>query len=259
MQVQATGGSYPLDINSPVLLSTHPLTNNAPWWGYFNIFNGLFGVSEMLVDWSTGSPLIQYLTDGTLDFSADLTNGVITNSPAVYDLIPGGSVKSLIVDAASGETQLWGNLSFDNNDTSCHYAYSTSTVNSDTATTATCRMTGGCPTAGGRTVPQNNVPAVNLFAYNNTGPAAPSPLPCGSGFNWWAVSRFTFGASNRVNSSARYMPSGYPNARQSPFRWNSSGGTRYLFSSTADNNVCTDFLFSLFELEYTVESQVQIQ
>jgi hypothetical protein len=259
MQVQGSGNSYPLEIFSPVLLSTHPLTSNAPWWGYFNVFNGQFGVAEMYVDWTSGSPQITYVTDASFDTSPVLTNGEITDSPPVYSLITGGSVKSLIVDAASGETQLWGNLSLNYGGAtpSCHYSYSASTVNCNTSNTATCMAPAGCPTAGGTTVMFDNPTPANVFTDNTTGPNA--KMPCGSAFNWWAVTRYSIGAVNRANSTVRYMPSGYSNARQSPFRWNSSSGTRYLFSASADNNVCAEFLFSLFYLEYTVESQVEIQ
>ncbi len=256
LQVQANGGQYPFDILSPVMLSTRPLTNNASWWGYLNINDGIFEVTELLVDWSAGAANIRYLTDGNFDFSAYLTNGVMTNSPSPYFLIPRAGVKSLIVDAASGVTQLWGGVNFTAQGT-CNYAYSTSTVNCNTGTNVTCHLAGGCMTAGGTLVPQNGT--ANAFQVNTTGPNFPPPFLCGSGFNWWAVSRFSIGAANTVFSATRYLPSGYVAARNYPFRWNSSSGTRYLFSATNDNNVCTNLLFSLDELKYVVESTVQIQ
>jgi hypothetical protein len=254
LQVQESNGSYPFSILGPVMLSTRPLTSNASWWGYLNLDDGIFEVTEILVDWSTGSPRIQYLTDGSFDFSNYLTNGVITSSPYPYYLIPRAGVKSLIIDAASGETQLWGGVNYTASG-SCNYPYSASTADCNTATMVMCNQSGGCPTAGGTLVADNA--SANAFQVNTIGTSIPNP--CGEGFNWWAVTRFSIGATNTMYSETRYMPSGYLGAREYPFRWNSSGGTRYLFSATADNNVCSKLLFSYYYLMYVVESTVQMQ
>ena len=253
LQVQRSpDGTYPYLIIAPVLLSTYPLTNNAAWWGYLNIDKGIYNTTEILVDWSTGSPRVQYLLDLDFNFSGYLTNGVLPTSPPKF-LLPGTAVKSLLYDAASGGVQLWGGVNFTGQG-ACNYPYSKSLASCDTSTLVQCTQPQGCLTGGGTTVADGAT--ADAFDVNTKGPAS---TMCGEGFNWWTVTRFSIGSTNTLHSTSRYMPAGYIGARQYPFRWNSSSGTRYLFSATADKNVCTNLLFNVYHLMYTVESQVQIQ
>jgi hypothetical protein len=93
----------------------------------------------------------------------------------------------------------------------------------------------------------------------NTGVAGDSIQGSGSGFLWWPVNRFSFGADNRVSSLTRFLPSGWEFARMFPFRWNSPTGRRFLFSATNDDNICTQFLFGGFYKMYVVKTEVAYQ
>jgi hypothetical protein len=171
------------------------------------------------------------------------------------------NVKTLLYDSTYGAYQLWG----DHAGASAPGTYALG-INCNTSTAITCPNIGGCATGDGSTCPYNT--ACNVF-LDNTGVAGYSTDPAvypnsteKSTFVWYDVTRTSMSAENFIAGSTggRYFPSGYFVARLYPFRWNSPTGGRYLFSTTADNLICSAFEpFGALGAEYVAKSQVALQ
>lgn len=245
----STDGSVPgygvFGLLKPILLSTGASTNNAEWWGFFNFWNGASRVGALRITWSgtPSQPTVRVLTGISPSWTyTSVPNGAIDNVTPVE--LYTANVKSLLPEG--GGYQLWGGLSLGS-----YGQY----VSCDTNTVVTCGYAGGCATGDGSTVAygQSGRPF-----WLNTGPKGDVTCPTcsGSGFAWWPVTRFSFGGLNVVYSRVRNLPSGYEVARGFPFRWNSPGGQRYLFSATNDAHICTEFLFSPFWKMYVVRTQL---
>jgi len=242
---------------NPILLSTGGGTNNAQWWGFFNFWSGTSAIGQMSVDWdSTGTvPTVKMLTNvsGSTYTWRTLTSTGGAGGSALLDFAPWAhripaNAKSLINDAATGVYQLWAGT-----DRLGTYG---ANVNCNTTTTRLCTTAGGCATGDGSGCPQGAT--CNVF-LRNTGSPGEVMSGVGSGFVWYPVTRFTFGADNVVYSRTRALPSGYAEARMFPFRWNSPTGRRYLFSATNDANICTQFLFSPYLKMYVVRTELGLE
>ncbi|MDP9121282.1 MAG: hypothetical protein M3O15_07920 [Acidobacteriota bacterium] len=242
------------------MLATRPGTNGADWWGFFRFFDfshGVEGISEFQVTWSSSQPSVPtvwVLTGANYQFTP-LTAG----NDSVYPLAlaVSGNVKSLLVDSVSGVTQLWGDTET--------APYSNTNVNCNTSTLITCPSNQadcgpsfnlpGCRAGDGSCAVQgstnNNGYTLNTDYLNDTG----------STLSWWEVLRYSFGPTNRVTSQpgGRFFPTGYDTGRLMPFRWNSSNGTRYLFSATDDAQICSTFSLGPYWHEYVVMSTVTWQ
>lgn len=228
---------------NPILRSEAPATNNATWWGFFNFWDGVGKVGAMKVEWGTGSPVIKVVTSSSPSWTySTLTGGNLTVVPSA--LIHDSNVKSLHQEGS--QFQLWG---------SARLGTYGSNVSCNTNTSLQCTQPGGCKTGDGSAVAY--LATARPF-WMNTGPAGDvtcTAASCpSSGVAWWPVTSTTLGARNPIFSAVRSMPSGYGEARTFPFRWNSPTGNRYLFSATNDNNICTRFLFSPFQLMYVVRT-----
>ncbi|HEY2828978.1 MAG TPA: hypothetical protein VGJ88_02600 [Thermoanaerobaculia bacterium] len=240
-----------------VLLSTSAFKNNSEWWGFFNFWSGSPQVGEMLVDWdSTGTvptvSMVSAVSGGAYTFRTLAQNGGAGGSSEL-DFVPYGfrtnvNVKTLLYDPTAATYQLWGGANIG--------PYDAGNVSCDTTKTLKCTTPGGCRTGDGSGCPYNQT--CNVF-LRNTGVAGDSIQGSGSGFLWWPVNRFSFGADNRVSSLTRFLPSGWEFARMFPFRWNSPTGRRFLFSATNDDNICTQFLFGGFYKMYVVKTEVAYQ
>ena len=189
----------------------------------------------MLKVLSSSSPSWGYTT---------LANGVLNFPP--IGLAAGANVKTLILDG--GQYQLWGSLP------AGPYGVN---VGCNTDTVMVCGFpTCDCGDGTSLTYNQSGRPF-----WLNTGDPGDGDVPCptcsGQGFAWWTVTSTSIGGLNWVYSQVRALPSGYFPSRIFPFRWNSSNGTRYLFSATNDDNICTNFLYSSFLAMYVVRTAVQ--
>jgi len=251
--IHATSGVYMLN---PILLSTGALTNNAQWWGFFNFWNGTGRVGELLVDWDSSGTVptvsvVSNVSGGTYSFHVLPQNGGAGGS-STLDIVPYAlrsdvNVKTLLYDPTVASYQLWGGANLGPYDAN---------VNCDTTKRLVCNTAGGCATGDGSGCPFGQ--SCNVF-LRNTGIAGEAIQGSGSGFLWWAVTRFSFGGDNGVYSQTRYLPSGYELARAFPFRWNSPTGRRFLFSATNDANICSQFLFSGFFKMYIVKTELAYQ
>lgn len=237
-----------LQLLNPVLRSARPLTNNARWWGFLNFAGtGGGGVTALEIDWSTGAPQAKILTSTSPSWTYSNLAGNTLNVQPV-NLHPAANVKTLHLEGQ--QYQLWGWVPDGQNGVN---------VSCNTNTTITCTNPNGCRTGDGSVVGYNQT---GRPFWLNTGP--PGDVPCppsnpgckGAGLRWWPVTPTSFGAPNPVFSQIRAMPSGYVLARMFPFRWNSPGGQRYLFSGTNDAYVCTQFLWSLFLRNYVVRTEL---
>ncbi len=270
-------------ILNPVMLSTAPNTNNAAWWGYLKFIvgrtgGGIVSVSTgMQVTWSGGIPTISVLTGMTPSGPyTTVTNRSLSSTlySQMTQLIYDRDVKSLLFDVATNGYQLWADApepgifgSYVGCNTaptppptvSCNPSNCTITL-TDGTQVAGCSLIGdrtdsACnsrtPPPGCKCLPQgfNAAP----FPYNTYGQTA------GSGFRWWTVTQTSISGENGVYSQTRYLPSGYSNARTDPFRWNSASGKRYLFSSTNDRNICSQFLWSSLAGQQIVATTVANQ
>ena len=256
VQPQSFIHSTSVFVLNPILVSTHALTNNAEWWGFFNYWSGSSNAGEMLIDWdSTGTvPTVSVVTNGTpgsYTFTPLPQNGGAGGSSTLnvtpYAFRTNVNVKTLLFDPTVNAWQLWGSANLGTYDQN---------VSCNTSTVLTCSTPGGCATGDGSGCPYGQ--ACNVF-LRNTGAPGEVIQGNGSGFLWWAVTRFTFGGDNGVYSLTRYLPSGWEFARIFPFRWNSPTGRRYLFSATNDANICSQFLFSGFYKMYVVQTEVAYQ
>lgn len=243
---------------TPILLSTNGGVNNAQWWGFFNFWSNGFKVGQMSIDWdAAGTPTVKMVTNvsGTTYTWRTLTP---TGGPAgsfLVDFVPWTfrtniNARTLINDTTTGSGfQLWAH--------SNNFGGYGTNVGCDTTRALTCTQSGGCLTGDGSGCPQGMT--CNVF-LRNTGDAGEVMSGGGSGFVWWSVSRFSFGAAdNVVYSHTRALPSGYEVARLYPFRWNSPTGRRYLFSTTNDANICSEFLFSPFYKMYIVKTELAVE
>lgn len=229
---------------NPILLSTAPATNNATWWGFFNYWNGSSQVGAMKISWSTGSPVVQMVTSASPSWVyTTFAGGSLNQTPAS---LAAGNVKTLLFDAPSGQHQLWGSVAAG----SCGVD-----VNCNVNNSVQCLIPGGCPAGDGTVVPQGTV---SRPFWRNTEPDGDTGSCSGAGstFSWWNVTQTSLGAQNLLRSQFRFFPSGYPESRLFPFRWNSPTGNRYLFSATNDNNMCNEFLFSTFYKVYVVRTSL---
>jgi hypothetical protein len=226
----------------------------------------------MQVTWSNGTPTISVLTGATPSgpYTAVANRSL---GPTLYDqmtrLIYDRGVKSLLFDTATNSYQLWADApepGIFGSYVGCNKA-TTATVSCSPSSCQVQLPNGtqvpGCSLIGDRTdsacnsltpppgckcLPQgfNAAP----FSYNTYGQTV------GSSFRWWTVTPTSISGENGVYSQTRYLPSGYDNARIYPFRWNSASGKRYLFSSTNDRNICSQFLWSSLAGQQIVGSTV---
>jgi hypothetical protein len=263
-------------ILNPVMLSTAPTTNGAPWWGYLKYLVGSGGTlvsasTGMKVTWSGSTPTISVLTGATASGTYTATGQSLSTTlygqmtPLVYNR----GVKSLLFDAATSTYQLWADTpepGIFGTDLSCNKNM-TATVS---CSPSTCQFTlpngtvvHGCTLIGDRTdsacnsmTPPPGCPCLPQgftaapFSYNTYGQSA------GTSFSWWTVTQTSISGEGGVYSQTRALPSGYENARIYPFRWNSASGKRYLFSSTNDRNICSQFLWSSYAGQQIVVSTV---
>lgn len=228
---------------NPILRSSSPTVSNATWWGFFNYVDDFSGggVGAMEVQWTTGSPVVQVVTATSPSWQyTTVSGGTLTTTPAA--VIAGANVKTLHLEGA--QYQLWGSIA-----AGPYGAY----VSCDTSYTAQCLHASGCNAGDGTKVPYLGT---GRPFWLNTGPQGDVACPdCrGSQFAWWPVTATSIGGLNGVYSYVRYLPSGYPEARIFPFRWNSPTGNRYLFSATNDANICNQFLFNPYFLLYVVRT-----
>jgi hypothetical protein len=240
---------------NPILLPTNPGVNNAQWWGFFNYWSGTTNVGEFVINWdATGTvPTVRVVTNvsgGTYTFTnLPYSNGTSTMNVTPWAFLTRSGAKTLLFDTAGNNYQLWTSTdSFAN--------YDAGNVNCNVGTALTCTNPNGCLGGDSSTCPNG---AVCHPFLRNTGVPGETVSGNGSGFYWYPVTRFTFGAPNLVTSNVRYLPSGYEVARAFPFRWNSPTGRRYLFSVTNDAYICSEFLFSSFYKMYVVRTELSLQ
>ena len=203
----------------------------------------------MSVDWNGAVPIVKVVAASDFRWRTLTPTGGAGGS-ALLDFTPfafraRANAKTLIADRFRGY-QLWAS-----DETLGRYGMN---VNCDTTKSLVCNRPEGCPTGDGSGCPYGL--SCNVFLRNTGDPGEAAP-GTGSGFVWWPVTRFNFGARNIVRSRTRFLPSGYAEARLFPFRWNSPTGRRYLFSSTNDAHVCDEFLFSAFYKMYVVRQMAQ--
>ena len=180
------------------------------------------------------------LTDGNVDFIP-------------HAFIQQGDVKSLFYDPDTSTYQLWGKLQ-------ARWPWSNVNVNCDTSHVLLCTNTTPCPAGGtgcltnfGQTcVPTNSM--ANVYEANTMVNGE------GSDFTFWQVPGVNAfdGVEHVVRSNARYIPTGYVIGRSYPARWNATDGTRYLFSVTNDENVCSEWLYNPFYKSYVVMTEVTV-
>ncbi len=243
-----------IGIVNPVMLSTSPTVDNAAWWGYLKYVAGSITTTGMQVAFDSGPPQVKLLTAISPSFTYTAISGnQITSTSQLYPLIPSANAKSLLYDAASGGYQLWGDYPATYNDDASDE--SSSVVNCRSGYTVDSVVTcGGSPTCSGGC--KSEIQCVPFGTSKVAFDLNTAANHVGSAFFWWPVTSTSLGSAGFVGSLSRFLPSGYLTARTFPFRWNSSNGTRYLFSATNDNHICSEFLFSEFAKMYIVRSQV---
>jgi len=231
-------------ILNPVMLSTNAGEDNAAWWGYLKFVADAITTTPMLVTFdASGQPYVYLVNSSTQPFTYSYVPGnQITSAGQLVTVIHQGNAKSLLYDATSGVYQLWGDFpaAYDRSTVGCRSGY---TVDSQ----VTCWDPAGCATESGYVAYGASADAFDL----NTQVAH-----TGTALFWWPATPTSLGDAGFVGSYSRNLPSGYATARTFPFRWNSPNGTRYLFSATNDDNICSQFLFSEFYRMYIVQSQV---
>jgi hypothetical protein len=230
-----------LQLFNPILVPTSNTTDGSPWWGFFNYdVNGTLKVGAMKIQWTGTNPNLRILTSTSPSWTYTQASGgyQITSMPP--SLIDGANAKTLHKEGSQYQLWAWDTtVGSYGSDVSCN-----------TSNSVTCTYSNddnpfnGLPdpcTGGDGTIVQFG--ASGRPFWLNTGPPGdvPSPSSKGSGIAWWPVTSTSLGARSLVYSLVRAMPSGYDLARTFPFRWNSPGGQRFLFTSTADDSVCVDY------------------
>jgi len=266
--VSATGGKALIQstlsnfqLLEQTLLSSAQYVDNARWWGFLNFstVGGTTQFTRMRVSWASGSPSIQIMTG--LNADGDPVYITLSSSATAYAVlnvwpstIAFGAPRQLRYSEEEKTFELWawyvGTVESG--------AYNNGNVNCNTSTLVTCTVNqpgsscGGCRTGDGSCVPQGQT--ANAFLLN-TGQPGTTPLGRPSRPIWWSVGQeFIEPNAHPAGSTIRYLYSGYEVARMFPFVWKAPNGTRYLFLSTNDLHICTEFLFSPFFKTYVTST-----
>lgn len=259
-----------LRLTNPIFLGEVKKTGSGVWTGFMNYFHdNQVGekVAALKIEWSTSgppTPTVKVVTSTSPSWQyTTLANGTFTNggpSPAV--LLNNHSIKTYTQTDRGLEAWGWTpELGTYGQNVSCAAGWTTESL-------LTCTSPVGCAT--GDNIHLNQDQTKRPF-WMNTGPAGDSACTAGqwgcwgSGFLVWPVGSggvLNPAAGQAVYSEVRPLPAGYMHGRMYPFRIDISGTNRdslrrYLFSVTNDQQVCSEFLYSVYYLMYLVKTEVR--